>query len=190
MSEPPQPGSGAATGAARSRPVFVADEQDALSVDAERWVRLAADVLADLGVVPDAELNLLYVDEEHMATLNRTHLGGDGPTDVLSFPIDGADALLDRPAGTVVAPGRLEGDPDDAPPLLGDIVICPAVAARNAPGHAGSTDAELALLLVHGILHLLGHDHGEAEEQARMWAAERQLLARHWGPVPGDPWAG
>jgi probable rRNA maturation factor len=65
------------------------------------------------------------------------------------------------------------------PLLLGDVVICPAVAARNAPEHAGTYDNELALLLVHGILHLLGMDHDDEAEAAAMEALERQLLAQH-----------
>jgi probable rRNA maturation factor len=64
------------------------------------------------------------------------------------------------------------------PLLLGDVVVCPAVAARNAPSHAGTYEDELALLLVHGILHVLGHDHAEADERARMVARERDLLAQ------------
>jgi probable rRNA maturation factor len=72
------------------------------------------------------------------------------------------------------------------PVLLGDVVVCPAVAAAQAPGHAGTVDDELALLVVHGILHILGHDHAEPGETVRMLARERELLETfHWhGPAP------
>jgi len=75
------------------------------------------------------------------------------------------------------------------PWLLGDIVICPAVAVAQAPDHAGSADDEVALLLVHGVLHLLGLDHAEPDDATVMQAWERALLARHRGPLAGDPWA-
>ena len=83
-------------------------------------------------------------------------------------------------------PDRAEPDLDEIPLLLGDVVVCPAVAARNAPDHAGTVDDELALLVVHGVLHVLGHDHAEPDEAALMRARELALLeAHHWGgPAP------
>lgn len=173
--------------------VFVADEQRApgpAAGDLAVWQRLAEAVLADVGIHGGAELSVLFVDEDHIAELNRTFRGVVGPTDVLSFPIDLDGQPGGRwPDGASAGPSRGPGDPDDLPLLLGDIVICPAVANRNAPTHAGDPPAELALLLVHGILHLLGHDHADAADRDRMQAAERDLLARHWGPLPADPWA-
>jgi probable rRNA maturation factor len=87
---------------------------------------------------------------------------------------------------TATGPHKSEPDPADLPLLLGDVVVCPAVAARQAPEHAGNLDDELALLVVHGVLHVLGWDHAEVEETERMRARERQLLeASHWrGPAP------
>jgi probable rRNA maturation factor len=138
-------------------PVVVArDEQADEPVDVDRWAGLATAVLTDEGVA--GELNLLFVDETAMAVLNQDHLGHEGPTDVLSFPIDGPDA-----------------GPDG---LLGDVVVCPAVARRNAPDHAGTYDDELALLVVHGVLHVLGHDHAEDDEAEVMRAAEVAHLQR------------
>ena len=83
-------------------------------------------------------------------------------------------------------PDRAPVDPGDLPLLLGDVVLCPAVAARQAPEHAGTLDDELALLVVHGVLHVLGHDHAEPDQAERMRARERELLeAHHWdGPAP------
>lgn len=151
--------------------VVGADEQSDVELDLDRWVRLARDVLADRGV--RGELTLTFVDVDEITTLNEDHLGGSGPTDVVSFPLD-ADL-----------------DPDDTPVpgipvLLGDVVICPSVARDAAAGHAGTVEDELALLVVHGILHVLGHDHAEADEAAVMREHERELLERHhWrGPTP------
>ena len=134
------------------------------AVDAERWRALAAGVLGGEGVTGPAELHLAFVDEAPMAALNAAHLGGDGPTDVLSFPLD-AD-----PDPATAGPG---------PRLLGDVVICPAVALRQAgeatPGPA--YEAEMALLVVHGVLHVLGMDHAEPDQEAAMVARERVHLA-------------
>ena len=142
-----------------------ADDSPEVTVDPERWRRLAVDVLADEGAA--GELTVTFVDVADITELNAEHMGADGPTDVLSFPID------DEPT-----PG--------VPRLLGDIVISPAVAARQFTDHAGTLDDEIALLVVHGILHVLGHDHAEPDETRAMRARELDLLQRlHWrGPAP------
>jgi probable rRNA maturation factor len=173
--------------------VFCADEQSAVPVDLPRWQRLAEQCLHTLGVRGLAELSVLYVDAGEIAELNHTYLEGTGPTDVLSFPID-VDAHLDDTTfvdvadarGPSRAPDRAPADVDDMPLMLGDVVICPEVAVAQAPTHAGTVDDELALLLVHGILHVLGHDHAEPSEASRMRTLERELLeAHHWnGPAP------
>ena len=146
--------------------VVGADEQSDVEVDVDRWSRLAVDVLASEGA--RGELTLTFVDRDEIAVLNRDHMGADGPTDVLSFPLDDPTAASDIPV------------------LLGDVVVCPAVAADQAGEHAGTLDDELALLVVHGVLHVLGHDHADADETARMQARERELLEHHhWrGPTP------
>ncbi len=72
--------------------------------------------------------------------------------------------------------------------MVGDVVVCPAVARDQAAEHAGDTDAELALLVVHGALHLCGHDHADDEDRDRMWERERELLDELWGPLSRDPW--
>lgn len=158
--------------------VFVADEQDAHPVDVARWEALARNVLQAEGVAGDAELALLFVDEATIAELNQRFLGHEGPTDVLAFPIDDDDDVLvgRSPDGSTSGPERSPAD--DVPLLLGDVVICPTVAARNAPTHAGTYDDELALLVVHGILHVLGMDHADPEETEQMQARERELLAQ------------
>ena len=167
--------------------VFVADEQIAVAVDAPRWASLAEQVLIAEGVRGNAELSLLFVEEEDIAELNLQFLGKGGPTDVLAFPID-ADEIAPSvpPMADKSGPDRSPLDREDLPLLLGDIVVCPAVAVRQAPTHAGTPDDEIALLIVHGLLHVLGHDHAEAEETAVMRNRERELLEElHWqGPAP------
>ena len=163
--------------------VFAADEQTDIAVDTMRWVRLAEAVLEAEGVRGDAELSMLFVDEDAIADLNKRFLGRAGPTDVLAFPIDEEPVEGGRsPDSGGTGPGYLPAEPTDLPTLLGDVVICPTVANRNAPDHAGTYDDEVALLVIHGILHLLGMDHSDDEEAEAMEQRERELLARFHQP--------
>lgn len=161
--------------------VFAADEQHDQPVDSLRLVRLAEAVLADEGVRGDAELSVLFVDEAAIAELNQKFLGKEGPTDVLAFPIDEEPTDSGRSPDSGGSGPGFTGELEEAPALLGDVVVCPAVAHRNAPEHTGSYDDELALLVVHGVLHLLGMDHLDDDEAEEMEARERELLARHHG---------
>ena len=156
--------------------VFGADEQDQSPVEVDRWVRLAHEVLIAEGVEGDAELSLLFVDELAMSELNERFMEKSGPTDVLAFPIDETGPIGRWPDAGSTGPDRTDPDGDDAPLLLGDVVLCPAVAARQAPEHGSTVDDELALLVVHGVLHVLGYDHAEDDEAARMKQRERELL--------------
>jgi probable rRNA maturation factor len=169
------------TGSAAQAPatqVFGADEQSTIAVDVMRWVRLAQLVLREERVPPRAEVSVVFVGEDAIADLNRRFLDRVGPTDVLAFPID------DEPLPTGRHPdegGRGPGssdEPDEPPIVLGDVLVCPAVAARQAPTHGQSLEDELALLVVHGVLHLLDYDHADPDEAARMQQRERELLAR------------
>jgi probable rRNA maturation factor len=130
-------------------------------VDVDRWADLAVAAL-DREHRGSGELNLMFVDALDMAELNRAHMGSDGPTDVLAFPIDGETQVG-----------------DGVPALLGDVVICPAVAAENATERGCPLDDELALLVVHGVLHVLGHDHQDEPEAELMRSKEQALLAAH-----------
>ncbi|MGI9029508.1 MAG: rRNA maturation RNase YbeY [Ilumatobacteraceae bacterium] len=173
MGEPPSPTltAGGWDGGRVSGTVVVgADEQAEIAVDLDRWCELARAVLDDEGRCT-GELTLTFVDRGEMAALNAEHLGRDGATDVLSFPLDDAP------------PDRTDAD---VPVLLGDVVVCPSVAADQATGHAGTLDDELALLVVHGVLHVLGHDHADDDERHVMQDRELELLQRHhWGgPAP------
>jgi len=158
--------------------VFASDEQGDVEVDLERWLRLARLVLADERAPVDAEVSLIFVDETAIADLNVKFLGGTGPTDVLAFPIDDDHVPSGRqPDSGGRGPGA-PTDPADPPVVLGDAVVCPLVAQRQAPEHAGTLDDELALLVVHGVLHLLNYDHAEEQETAVMQRRERELLAK------------
>jgi len=145
----------------------------ALPVDLDPLADLLGAVLAAEGVPAVAEASLQLVDDATMATLNAEHLGGQGSTDVLSFPIDGTDG----PDGD---------DGDDW--LVGDVVVCAEAAAAQAPDHAGTLADELALLVVHGGLHLCGWDHVDDAGRSAMWARERELLTAMTRLPSRDPW--
>jgi probable rRNA maturation factor len=166
--------------------VFVADEQDVVTVDIARWQSLAQGVLAAEGVRGHAELSIMFVGRDEMAELNEQFMGKSGPTDVLAFPIDAGEVEVASLPARSVGPDRAPPDPGDLPLLLGDVVVCPEVAVAQASEHAGTPDDELALLVVHGVLHVLGHDHAVEDERARMRARELELLeAIHWrAPAP------
>lgn len=144
--------------------------ESGVEVDEQRLVRLARHVLDGLRVHPLAELSVLLVDEPAMSELHEKWMGEPGPTDVLAFPMD------------ELRPGHQPGGPDDDaadPALLGDVVLCPAVAARQGAEAGHGTQAELELLCTHGILHLLGYDHAEPEEHKEMFDLQARLL-RSW----------
>jgi probable rRNA maturation factor len=159
--------------------VFAADEQEDHPIAVGRWAELARQVLVARGIKGDTEVSLLFVDEPAMASLHEQFLGLSGPTDVLSFPIE------DEPGPSGRSPDLGGSGPgstaeEGALILLGDVVICPSVAARNAEEHEVSLDDEIALLVVHGLLHLLGMDHEVEAEAERMEALEQQLLNRFY----------
>lgn len=164
--------------------VFVADEQSDIDVDLAGLVRLAEIVLREQGVKGDCELAITFVDESSIAQLNQEFLGEDGPTDVLAFPIDDEVVESGRsPDSGTTGPDRPEIDQSEIPLLLGDVMVCPAVAAQNAAERNRSTDLELGLLVVHGILHVLGMDHADPEEETAMFARQEELL-RLYEPRP------
>jgi len=149
--------------------------ESGVDVDGQGLVALARHVLGELGVHPLAELSVLLVDEAAMTQLHLRWMGEDGPTDVLAFPMDELEARGQRGAGSGSAATWAE-ESGPLPQLLGDVVLCPQVAARQAreAGHA-ATD-ELHLLCTHGVLHLLGYDHGEPDEAQEMFGLQGSLL--------------
>jgi probable rRNA maturation factor len=122
-------------------------------------VERAARATLDLSGVPDADLTLVLTGDERIRALNRDFLRVDAPTDVISFPAD-------------------EPDPETGRRYLGDVVLSVPRAAEQAQAGGHALEAEVQLLVVHGVLHLLGHNHAEAEEKARMWAAQSEVLER------------
>lgn len=110
----------------------------------------------------DSDLTIVLTDDERIRELNRDYLGIDAPTDVLSFPASETDGS--------------EIDPETGSPYLGDILISLPYAARSAERAGHPLEAEVQLLAVHGVLHLLGHDHAKVREKARMWKAQAEIL--------------
>ncbi len=165
--------------------VFGADEQADVPVELDTMVGLSRSVLHAEGVRGGAEVSVMFVDEATITELHERFLGKEGPTDVLSFPLEDEPLVSGRVPD---AGGTGPGEPieDEPPELLGDVVVCPAVAARNAVRDHVALGDELALLVVHGTLHLLGWDHELDEDAERMEARERELLLAHYSPT----WAG
>jgi probable rRNA maturation factor len=161
--------------------IEVANESG-VEIDELRLVGVSRQVLDAMGIHPLVELAVLLVDEAEMSLLHESWMGEAGPTDVLSFPMD------------ELRPGRAdsEPDPDDQPSMLGDVVLCPTVAQRQAVVAGHDTQTELELLCTHGILHLLGFDHAEPDEEREMFGLQRQLLeawqlSRQAGVVDSGP---
>jgi probable rRNA maturation factor len=143
------------------------DEQR-LAVDTERLREVARRAAAGEGAI--GEISITLVDAGRIAELNATYLGGDGPTDVLSFPVDG---LVTTPPGD-----------DDPPVLIGDVVLCPEVAIAQAPPGPDGAASELDLLITHGVLHLLGYDHDTQEAAAAMRSREQAVCGRSGAQAP------
>lgn len=139
------------------------NNETAEEVDEARVLRLAEFALDRMRIHPAAELAIVFVDEKAMEQLHIQWMDEPGPTDVLSFPMD------------ELRPGT-ENEPTPQG-LLGDIVICPQVAQRQAVTAGHGTIEEILLLTTHGILHLLGFDHAEAEEEAEMFGIQKSILA-------------
>ena len=132
------------------------------SLDELELVACARYVMEQMRVHPQADLCLKLVDEAAMETLHVQWMDLPGPTDVMSFPMD------------ELRPGREGSEPPEG--VLGDIVLCPSVAAKQARDAGHATEEELLLLTTHGILHLLGFDHAEPDEEKEMFELQRQLL--------------
>ena len=136
-------------------------------VDAHELSRLSRFVMDRMRVHPLAELCIKIVDEATIAQLNEQWMDKEGPTDVLAFPMD------------ELRPGMVNEEPEEG--ILGDLVLCPSIAAEQATTAGHSLTAELDLLTVHGILHLLGYDHAEPEEHKEMFDLQARLLAEWVG---------
>jgi probable rRNA maturation factor len=150
------------------------NNESGVDVDEVALARLGRFVLDRLGIDPLAELSIVLLDVPAMTALHVQWMDLPGPTDVMAFPMDGAEALSDRFDPS--APP--DTDTHRAEAMLGDVVLCPEVAADQASSAGHSTQSELHLLCTHGILHLLGYDHGEPDEEREMFELQAQLLDR------------
>ena len=137
--------------------IFIESESD--QTFPKELLERAARAVLDLSASPDADMTIVLVEDARIQALNRDFLAHDAPTDVLSFPAD-------------------EPDPETGRRYLGDVVISLARAAEQARERGHAFEAEMQLLVVHGVLHLLGHDHAGPEEKERMWAAQAGALER------------
>ena len=134
-----------------SHPAVLVSDRQSIPVDVDGLTALAADTLRAEGSSDRVELSVSFVDEAEMAELHLRYMNEEGPTDVLSFPLDEVD--------------------DRGVRLIGDVIVAPSVAAKNNPA---DPTGELRLLLVHGILHVLGYDHQEDADRAEMWARQER----------------
>jgi probable rRNA maturation factor len=168
-------GGSAVTDGANQVSIDIANESG-VKVDEVALAAIARYVLDEMRIHPLAELSVLVVDEKAMAELHERWMSEPGPTDVLAFPMD----ELRPPHLGGVNVGRAGAEePGPDPGLLGDVVLCPQVAAVQARDAGHSTQDELELLAVHGILHLLGYDHAEPDERTEMFGLQDRLL-RSW----------
>ena len=152
--------------------VDVLDESGA-DTDVVALTQLCRFVMRRMRLHPATELTVRLVDADTMAVLNQQWMDKSGPTDVLSFPMD------------ELTPGRDDAQEEEESGYLGDIAICPQVAAQQAPAAGHSTSDEIQLLTVHGILHLLGYDHASPDEHQEMFGVQGRLLLE-W-QRGGDP---
>lgn len=153
--------------------VDVLNESGVEDVDIADLTSLCRFVMRRMRLHPQTEMTLRLVDADTIAALNERWMGKSGPTDVLSFPMD------------ELSPGRDDSDPAEAG-YLGDLALCPQIAELQAPAAGHGRDDELALLTVHGILHLLGYDHAEPEEHAEMFGIQGRLLVEWADPALRD----
>jgi probable rRNA maturation factor len=134
-----------------SHPAVLVSDRQSIPVDVDGLTALAADTLRAEGSSDRVELSVSFVDEAEMTELHLRYMNEEGPTDVLSFPLDEVD--------------------DRGVRLIGDVIVAPSVAAMNNPA---DPIGEVRLLLVHGILHVLGYDHQEDADRAEMWARQER----------------
>jgi len=161
--------------------VEVANESG-VSVDEPALAALARHVLTEMRMHPLAELSVLLVDTDTMADLHQRWLGEPGPTDVLAFPMD---ELRPPPPGSDRSDRSAGADSGPGPGLLGDVVLCPEVAEKQASAAQHPVGDELDMLCAHGILHLLGFDHAEPDEKATMFGIQDRLLSS-WRATRGS----
>ena len=148
--------------------------ESGIDVSEEELISVARFVIRKMNVNPAAELSMVLLDTAAMADLHMRWMDLPGPTDVMSFPMDELE------------PGGRPDAPEPGPSMLGDVVLCPEFAAQQATTAGHTLGQELALLTVHGVLHLLGYDHAEPDEEQEMFALQARLLAEWQGVRTGE----
>ncbi len=133
-------------------------------IDGKVFSDLGIWVMDQMRVSTQSDLTIMFVDPDPIAQLHMRWMNLEGPTDVMSFPMDELE------------PGGRPDAPEPGPSMLGDIVLCPEFAGKQADSAGHSLGHELALLTVHGVLHLLGYDHAEPDEEKEMFGLQQQLL--------------
>ena len=138
--------------------------ESGIDVSEDELISVARFVISKMDVNPAAELSMVLVDQSAMADLHMRWMDLPGPTDVMSFPMD------------ELVPGGRPDATDPGPAILGDIVLCPDFARKQAREAKRSFEHELAMLTIHGVLHLLGYDHAEPEEEREMFGLQNRIL--------------
>lgn len=138
--------------------------ESGIDVSESELISIARFVIEKMNVHPAAELSMVLLESSAMADLHMRWMDLPGPTDVMSFPMDELE------------PGGRPDSAEPGPSMLGDVVLCPQFAAEQAAAAGHDVEHELALLTVHGVLHLLGYDHAEPAEEKEMFSLQRQLL--------------
>lgn len=146
--------------------MFLADEQSE-NLDLPRLRQLAELLLAEESYPEDTEVTLLFVEDKEMASYNTRFLDRTGPTDVLAFPVE------------ELIPGVVpETDSNGPPIIIGDVIVAPSYVRKQAETYEVTMDDEMSLMVVHGILHLLGYDHGDDDSATRMESREAEILGK------------
>ena len=162
------------------------NNESGVAVEELVLAQLGRYVLDELHINPLAELSVVLLDEHAMAALHQQWMDLPGPTDVMAFPMDGVESPVEGAASGAEPPRAPGVEADSGPALLGDVVLCPQVATKQASEAGHSAESELHLLCVHGILHLLGYDHGDPDEEREMFELQARLVAG-WSAKSGRP---
>jgi probable rRNA maturation factor len=158
------------------------NNESSVAVDEAALAELGRYVLDAMHVNALADLSVVLLDSAAMAALHEQWMDLSGPTDVMAFPMDGTEPVNDL--GGAEHPGRSRDDERSYETMLGDVVLCPEIAATQARQAGHSVEAELHLLCTHGILHLLGYDHGDADEERAMFELQARVV-HGWAEASG-----
>lgn len=164
--------------------IEITNETDFAPIKELDYIKLAQLVLNDQKVDLDVDINIVFVDEKTSAIMHQEWMGLEGPTDVLSFPVDEI-----RPGYIIGGKnGKIRDSQELVDATLGDIVICPSYAQKQCQNSGHTTHEEMLLLTIHGILHLLGYDHEELNEKKEMFDLQKRLLFTFLGTqIEGMP---